>query len=85
MVDLARALRARGLTVWLAGGAAARIEESLAAGAALNVWDADPTLVADRAQGPAARRGDLGRPAAQGRVGPARDGAALWPRRAPPG
>jgi alkanesulfonate monooxygenase SsuD/methylene tetrahydromethanopterin reductase-like flavin-dependent oxidoreductase (luciferase family) len=52
MVDLARALRARGLTVWLAGGPAARIEESQRAGAALNVWDADPTLVAARSQGP---------------------------------
>ncbi len=54
MVDVARALRGRGLTVWLAGGPAGRIEESLEAGAALNVWDADPTLVAARSQGPVA-------------------------------
>lgn len=51
MVELARSLRAQGLTVWLAGGAAARIAESLAADAALNVWDADPALVADRSHG----------------------------------
>ena len=52
MVGVAQALRARGITVWLAGGPAARIEESQATGAALNVWDADPPLVAARAQGP---------------------------------
>ncbi len=52
MVDLACALQARGLTVWLAGGPSARIEESQRAGAALNVWDAGPTLVAARSQGP---------------------------------
>jgi len=54
MVDVARALRERGLTVWLAGGPAGRIEESLEAGAALNVWAADPTLVAARSRGPVA-------------------------------
>jgi alkanesulfonate monooxygenase SsuD/methylene tetrahydromethanopterin reductase-like flavin-dependent oxidoreductase (luciferase family) len=54
MVDLAQALRRAGLTVWLAGGPAARVAESLASGAALNVWDADPELVATRAQGPTA-------------------------------
>lgn len=51
MVDVARALRAQGLTVWVAGGAAARVEEARAAGAALNVWAADPALVAERSQG----------------------------------
>ena len=51
MVDLARELRAQGLIVWLAGGAAARTEEARAAGAALNVWAADPSIVADRSQG----------------------------------
>ena len=52
MVELARALRAQGLAVWLAGGPAARVEEIQAAGAALIVWNAEPSLVADRAQGP---------------------------------
>ncbi len=52
MVDVAQALRTRGITVWLAGGPAARIEESQESGAALNVWDADPTLVAARTRGP---------------------------------
>lgn len=54
MVDVARALRERGLTVWVAGGAAARIEEARAAAVALNVWDAAPDVVADRSFGPAA-------------------------------
>jgi len=52
MVDVAHALRARGLTVWLAGGPAARARESRETGAALNVWDADPAMVAARAEGP---------------------------------
>jgi alkanesulfonate monooxygenase SsuD/methylene tetrahydromethanopterin reductase-like flavin-dependent oxidoreductase (luciferase family) len=54
MVEVAHSLRDRGLTVWLAGGAAARTEESRAAGAALNVWNAGPDVVADRSQGPEA-------------------------------
>jgi hypothetical protein len=54
MVEVARALRVLGLTVWIAGGPAARTTEALAAGAALNVWDADPSLVVDRAHGPGA-------------------------------
>jgi alkanesulfonate monooxygenase SsuD/methylene tetrahydromethanopterin reductase-like flavin-dependent oxidoreductase (luciferase family) len=54
MVELARLLRETGLTVWLAGGVAARIEETRAADAVLNVWNADPSLVADRTQGPQA-------------------------------
>ena len=52
MVELARALRASGLTTWIAGGPAARTIEARAAGAALNVWDTDPALVAARAHGP---------------------------------
>jgi alkanesulfonate monooxygenase SsuD/methylene tetrahydromethanopterin reductase-like flavin-dependent oxidoreductase (luciferase family) len=52
MVGLARALRREGLTVWIAGGPAARTAEPLAAGAALNLWDADPALVSARANGP---------------------------------
>ena len=52
LIDLARALRAGGVTVWVAGGAAGRTEEARAAGAALNVWDAGTELVADRASGP---------------------------------
>jgi alkanesulfonate monooxygenase SsuD/methylene tetrahydromethanopterin reductase-like flavin-dependent oxidoreductase (luciferase family) len=54
MVELAWALREMGLPVWLAGGSAARIEESRAAEVALNVWDAHPSLVALRALGPEA-------------------------------
>jgi hypothetical protein len=52
MVALARTLRELGLTVWVAGGPAARTDEALEAGVALNVWDADPALVATRAHGP---------------------------------
>jgi alkanesulfonate monooxygenase SsuD/methylene tetrahydromethanopterin reductase-like flavin-dependent oxidoreductase (luciferase family) len=52
MVDLAQALRRAGLTTWIAGGPAARTTEARAAGAALNVWDADPALVLARAHGP---------------------------------
>lgn len=51
MVELACALRDRGLPVWIAGGEAARVVEARAAGAALNVWGADPALVAARAHG----------------------------------
>ncbi len=71
MVDLGRALRARGITVWVAGGAAARVEEAQAIGAALNVWDADPALVAIRATGPDAVEVTWGGPA------PAKGGASL--------
>jgi len=52
MVELSRALRARGLAVWVAGGPAARVTEARQGGAALNVWDADPALVVTRAHGP---------------------------------
>jgi alkanesulfonate monooxygenase SsuD/methylene tetrahydromethanopterin reductase-like flavin-dependent oxidoreductase (luciferase family) len=51
LVALGRRLRSRGLAVWIAGGVHARVEEPLAAGAALNVWDQDPALVAERAAG----------------------------------
>jgi len=51
MVALARRLRALGPTVWLAGGHNARTQEPKAAGAALNLWDVAPSLVADRAGG----------------------------------
>jgi hypothetical protein len=51
MIDLARALRERGLTVWVAGGPAARTVEAVEAGVAVNLWDADPALVATRAHG----------------------------------
>jgi hypothetical protein len=51
MIELARTLKEADLIVWLAGGAAGRTEESLLAGAALNLWDADPTMVADRVSG----------------------------------
>ena len=52
MVELGRAAGRAGLTVWVAGGPAGRTEEARAAGAALNVWDAEPALVAERAAGP---------------------------------
>jgi alkanesulfonate monooxygenase SsuD/methylene tetrahydromethanopterin reductase-like flavin-dependent oxidoreductase (luciferase family) len=51
MVALGRTLAGAGLRVWVAGGPAGRTEEALAAGAALNVWDAEPALVAARVAG----------------------------------
>ena len=51
MVALARRLRTQGLTVWLAGGRNARMQEPKAAGAALTLWDVAPSLVAERAGG----------------------------------
>ncbi len=48
LVDLARHLVGMGLTVWVAGGADGRTQEARAAGAALNLWDAEPALVAQR-------------------------------------
>jgi alkanesulfonate monooxygenase SsuD/methylene tetrahydromethanopterin reductase-like flavin-dependent oxidoreductase (luciferase family) len=51
MVALGRTLAEAGLRVWVAGGPAGRTEEPLAAGAALNVWDAEPALVAARVAG----------------------------------
>jgi len=52
LVALGRELVEHGLAVWVAGGTAGRTEEVRAAGAVLNVWDAEPALVAARAQGP---------------------------------
>ncbi|MFZ0251628.1 MAG: hypothetical protein WAL61_16920 [Acidimicrobiales bacterium] len=52
MVELGRRLTREGLPVWVAGGAVGRTEEARAAGAALNVWDAAPSLVAARVAGP---------------------------------
>ncbi len=52
MVELGRRLARAGLPVWMAGGRAGRTEEAWAAGAALNVWDATPALVAERRAGP---------------------------------
>ena len=63
MVELARALRRVGITVWVAGGLAARVDEARAVGAALNVWDADPILVASRSRGPEAVEVTWGGPA----------------------
>jgi alkanesulfonate monooxygenase SsuD/methylene tetrahydromethanopterin reductase-like flavin-dependent oxidoreductase (luciferase family) len=52
MVELARQLRELGLTVWLAGGPAARMVEVREAGVVLNVWAAPPELVSSRTSGP---------------------------------
>ena len=52
MVALARTLAGAGLPVWVAGGPGGRTEEARAAGAALNVWDAEPAVVAERVAGP---------------------------------
>ena len=52
LVELGRRLVAAGLPVWVAGGPAGRTEEARAVGAALNVWDAAPDLVAERVAGP---------------------------------
>jgi hypothetical protein len=51
LVALGRALVRAGLTVWVAGGPAGRTVEAKVVGAALNVWDAEPSLVAQRATG----------------------------------
>ena len=52
MVELGRELAGAGLPVWMAGGIAGRMEEARAAGAALNLWDFEPALVAERSAGP---------------------------------
>ena len=52
MVELGRRLVEAGIPVWVAGGPAGRTEEARAIGAALNVWDAEPALVAERVAGP---------------------------------
>jgi alkanesulfonate monooxygenase SsuD/methylene tetrahydromethanopterin reductase-like flavin-dependent oxidoreductase (luciferase family) len=54
LVEVGITLQAAGVTVWVAGGVAARLVEATAAGAALNVWDAAPQLVAERSSGPEA-------------------------------
>ena len=69
MVELGRALRSLGITVWVAGGLAARVVEARAVGAALNVWDADPILVASRSRGPEAVEVTWGGPAPKGGAG----------------
>jgi alkanesulfonate monooxygenase SsuD/methylene tetrahydromethanopterin reductase-like flavin-dependent oxidoreductase (luciferase family) len=51
LVALGRALVRAGITVWVAGGPAGRTVEAKVVGAALNVWDAEPSLVAQRATG----------------------------------
>jgi alkanesulfonate monooxygenase SsuD/methylene tetrahydromethanopterin reductase-like flavin-dependent oxidoreductase (luciferase family) len=51
MVDVARTLRERGTATWIAGGSAARSVEARAAGAAVNLWDVGPELVASTAGG----------------------------------
>jgi alkanesulfonate monooxygenase SsuD/methylene tetrahydromethanopterin reductase-like flavin-dependent oxidoreductase (luciferase family) len=54
LLELARRLKRAGTAVWVAGGPAGRLEEARDAGAALNLWDADPAAVAARARGPEA-------------------------------
>jgi alkanesulfonate monooxygenase SsuD/methylene tetrahydromethanopterin reductase-like flavin-dependent oxidoreductase (luciferase family) len=51
LVALARELTGEGIVVWVAGGPAGRGDEARAAGAVLNVWDADPALVTERSTG----------------------------------
>lgn len=51
MVSLGRELVDAGLTVWIAGGTAGRTDEARAAGAAINLWDAGPAIVAERCNG----------------------------------
>jgi hypothetical protein len=48
VVEVGRTLVDAGFPVWVAGGTTARTQEARAAGAALNMWDADPALVAER-------------------------------------
>lgn len=52
LVELARVLGRDGIAVWVAGGSAGRTEEARASGAALNLWDAAPATVAERAGAP---------------------------------
>jgi alkanesulfonate monooxygenase SsuD/methylene tetrahydromethanopterin reductase-like flavin-dependent oxidoreductase (luciferase family) len=52
MIELGRVLARAGIPVWVAGGPAGRTEEARAAGAALNVWNVEPALVAERRAGP---------------------------------
>ncbi len=49
LVVLATELRGLDFPVWVAGGVAARSTEAKAADAALNVWDAGPQVVTERA------------------------------------
>ena len=63
LVEVGRALVTHGVRVWVAGGLAARIVEAQAVGAALNVWDALPEVVAERATGPDALEVTWGGPA----------------------
>jgi hypothetical protein len=51
MVEVGLTLGQAGMTVWIAGGIGARLTEARAAGAALNVWDAAPQVVAQRHAG----------------------------------
>jgi alkanesulfonate monooxygenase SsuD/methylene tetrahydromethanopterin reductase-like flavin-dependent oxidoreductase (luciferase family) len=48
LVVLGRELIDAGLMVWIAGGTAGRTDEARATGAALNLWDAEAAVVADR-------------------------------------
>jgi alkanesulfonate monooxygenase SsuD/methylene tetrahydromethanopterin reductase-like flavin-dependent oxidoreductase (luciferase family) len=48
MVRLGRELIENGIRVWIAGGPSGRTEEARAAGAALNLWDAEAAVVAER-------------------------------------
>ncbi|HSZ35625.1 MAG TPA: hypothetical protein VK773_00930 [Acidimicrobiales bacterium] len=48
MVSLGRELIDAGLIVWVAGGNDRRAEEARAAGAVLNLWDAEAAVVAER-------------------------------------
>ena len=66
MVELGRVVRALDITVWVAGGPAARVTEARAVGAALTLWDADPALVASRARGPEAVEVTWGGPPPKG-------------------
>ena len=56
-------------------------EEAKAVGAALNVWDAEPALVAAAGDRSRWRRGDVGRSAARGVGEPRRDAAGATARR----
>lgn len=51
MMRLGRRLVDAGLTVWIAGGTAGRTDEAHATGAALNLWDVEAAVVAERCAG----------------------------------
>ena len=85
MVELGRRLVEAGIPVWVAGGPAGRTEEARAIGAALNVWDAEPALVAERVAGPPGVEVTWAGPPPSAAAAAGRQAARRWTRRVPRG